>query len=120
MKTAIEIQIGGSHYKDLKMQPIELITQADLNFIQGCIIKYISRYEHKNGLQDIEKCIHYAQLAIELNSTGPKMHSIGLGYSYCVVNGFNTARTNVVVSTMRDDYYNVIRYCNQIIKQQYS
>lgn len=120
MKTAIDTQIGGQHYKCLKMQPIELIVKANLNFIQGNIIKYISRYEHKNGLQDIKKCIHYAQLAIELNSIDSNMHSIGLGYSFCKANEFNAAKTNVIISAMQNDYYNVIRYCNQIIKQQYS
>lgn len=118
--TALENQVGGSHYMSLKMQPIELIVQSNLSFIQGCIIKYISRYEHKNGLQDIKKCIHYAQLAIELNSTGPNFHSVGLGYTYCKTNEFSATQTNVIISTIQDDYYNVIRYCNQIIKQQYS
>ena len=63
---ATDVQIGGSHYKDMAMQPIELITALRCSFIQGCIIKYISRYKAKNGAQDIKKCIHYAQLAIQL------------------------------------------------------
>lgn len=118
MKSALENQIGGSHYTNLKMQPIELIVQAKLNFIQGCIVKYISCYKQKNGIQDIEKCIHYAQLAIELNSVGPEIHSINLGYSYCKVNEFNTLQTNAIISTIQDDYYSVIRNCNLIIKQE--
>lgn len=44
---ATDIQIGGSHYKDMAMQPIELITALRCSFIQGCIIKYISRYKAK-------------------------------------------------------------------------
>ena len=64
---AIENQIGGDHYKGMAFQPIELITAIRCSFIQGCIIKYISRYKYKNGAQDIKKCIHYAQLAIELD-----------------------------------------------------
>ena len=63
---ATDVQIGGNHYKDMVMQPIELITALRCSFIQGCIIKYISRYRAKNGVQDIKKCIHYAQLAIQL------------------------------------------------------
>lgn len=45
---ATDVQIGGSHYKDMAMQPIELITALRCSFIQGCIIKYISRYKAKN------------------------------------------------------------------------
>lgn len=64
MEKAIESQVGGSHYKDMAFQPIELIAALRCSFIQGCIIKYISRYKNKNGAQDIKKCVHYAQLAI--------------------------------------------------------
>ena len=46
---AIESQVGGSHYKDMAFQPIELIAALRCSFIQGCIIKYISRYKNKNG-----------------------------------------------------------------------
>lgn len=66
MEKALDNQIGGSHYKDMPFQPIELIIALRCSFIQGCIIKYISRYKAKNGAQDIKKCIHYAQLAIQL------------------------------------------------------
>lgn len=116
---SLEKQIGGTHYLNLEMQPIELIVQSKLNFIQGCIIKYITRYEQKNGLQDIQKCIHYANLAIELNSIGPDLSSIGLGYTYCRVNKMSTLQTNIVISAMLNNYYSMIRYCNQIIKKQY-
>ena len=54
---AIESQVGGSYYKDMAFQPIELIAALRCSFIQGCIIKYISRYKNKNGAQDIKKCI---------------------------------------------------------------
>ena len=51
MDSTLDIQVGGNHYKDLQMQPIVLITKANCDFIQGCIIKYISRYKNKNGKQ---------------------------------------------------------------------
>lgn len=35
---ATDIQIGGNHYKDMIMQPIELINTLGCSFIQGCII----------------------------------------------------------------------------------
>jgi len=37
-----------------------------LNFIQGCIIKYICRFESKNGVEDLDKIIHYCELQKEL------------------------------------------------------
>jgi hypothetical protein len=58
----LDNQVGGSHYKDMKIQPIEFIMANDLNFCQGNIIKYICRYKEKNGLEDLNKVIHYVEL----------------------------------------------------------
>ena len=65
--SALDKQIGGEHYKnDFKIQPIEFITANKLSFIQGSIIKYICRYDKKNGKKDIDKAIHYCELLKEL------------------------------------------------------
>tara|TARA_R100001443_G_scaffold28138_1_gene41244 strand:+ start:1233 stop:1502 length:270 start_codon:yes stop_codon:yes gene_type:complete len=63
---ATDKQIGGKHYKDFKIQPIEFITKNKLSFIQGNIIKYVCRYDKKNGNQDIDKAIHYCELLKEI------------------------------------------------------
>jgi hypothetical protein len=63
---ATDRQIGGNHYKKFKIQPIEFITANKLNFIQGCVIKYICRYNKKNGNEDLDKVIHYCELLKEL------------------------------------------------------
>jgi hypothetical protein len=57
-------QIGGEHYK-LKIQPYHFIMANDLNFFQGNVIKYVVRYQKKNGVQDLEKIIHYCELEIK-------------------------------------------------------
>ena len=62
---ATEKQIGGSHYKDLPIQPSEFIVQNKLDWYQGNVIKYVVRHDQKNGKQDLEKAIHYLQLMIE-------------------------------------------------------
>ena len=63
---ALSMQEGGSHYKDMPIQPIEFITRNGLSFGQGNVIKYICRYKAKNGLQDLKKARHYIDLMIEL------------------------------------------------------
>jgi|TARA_R110000803_G_scaffold118946_2_gene187265 hypothetical protein len=65
-ESALDKQVGGSHYKDFKIQPIEFITANKLSFIQASIIKYICRYDKKNGKEDIDKAIHYCELLKEL------------------------------------------------------
>ena len=57
-------QIGGSHYKFFHIQPFEFISKNDLSFFQGNVIKYVCRYKHKNGIQDLEKIKHYCDLEI--------------------------------------------------------
>lgn len=59
-------QEGGSHYKDLKIQPVEYIVLNDLDFLQGNIIKYATRHKKKNGAEDIRKIKHYCDLILKL------------------------------------------------------
>ena len=55
-------QIGGSHYKNFHIQPYEFISKNNLSFFQGCVVKYVCRYMHKNGIEDLDKIIHYCEL----------------------------------------------------------
>ena len=55
-------QSGGNHYKIHGVQPVEYTMGNNLSFCQGNIIKYITRYADKNGLEDLEKVIHYTLL----------------------------------------------------------
>ena len=64
--SSLDTQIAGSHYKNLAIQPIEYITANKLRFIEGCIVKYITRHKDKNGADDIRKIIHYCELLLEL------------------------------------------------------
>lgn len=64
--SALEKQEGGSHYKDMPIQPIEYIYKNNLDFFQGNIVKYITRYKTKNGAEDIRKIKHYCDLILEL------------------------------------------------------
>ena len=50
----------------MKIQPIEYITSNGLGFIEGNVVKYISRHKSKNGAEDIRKVIHYCELLLEL------------------------------------------------------
>ena len=56
-------QEGGGHYKDKGIQPIQYTMQNKLSFCEGNVVKYISRYKNKNGIEDLAKVVHYALLA---------------------------------------------------------
>lgn len=65
-ENALKVQVGGDHYKSLKIQPMEYSMKNELNACQHTAIKYITRYKNKGGKQDILKAIHTLQLLIEL------------------------------------------------------
>ena len=62
---ALDKQVGGDHYKDCRIQPIEYIMANELPYCEANIVKYITRWKRKGGKQDIEKVIHYAQILLE-------------------------------------------------------
>ena len=62
----LESQVGGTHYKDLKIQPIEFIHANNIPFCEANAIKYLCRWRQKNGRQDLEKARHYIDLLIKL------------------------------------------------------
>ena len=66
--SALELQVGGSHYKDRGIQPVQYCFANDLSFFEGNIVKYITRWKTKGGTQDLDKVIHYAQLLKELHN----------------------------------------------------
>lgn len=66
--SALDNQVGGTHYKECSIQPIKYIFANNLGFLEGCVVKRITRYDKPTGKgkQDIEKAIHELQLLLEL------------------------------------------------------
>ena len=58
-------QVGGQHYKGMAIQPSQYIVANNIPWLPANAIKYLSRYALKGGLQDLEKALHYVELAIE-------------------------------------------------------
>ena len=63
--TNTDKQVGGDHYAKMKIQPIEFITQNELSYMQGNVIKYVCRYKDKNGIEDLKKARHYIDMILE-------------------------------------------------------
>ena len=60
------MQVGGAHYKDMAIQPVEFIHRNRIGFCEGCVIKYVSRWRGKGGLEDLKKARHFLDLLIEM------------------------------------------------------
>src|SRR5699024_4328781 len=65
-QSALAQQTGGNHYKTLAIQPVEYIHKNGLGFIEGSVIKYVTRWRSKNGIEDLRKARHFIDLLIEL------------------------------------------------------
>jgi|GEM_PF-1490271 len=63
-----DIQIGGNHYKDTAIQPWDFIISNGLGYLEGNIVKYVSRYPKKGGLEDLRKAKHYLDKLIEVKT----------------------------------------------------
>ena len=55
-------QVGGEHYKQYAIQPAQFALANGLDYAQSNAIKYIVRHKDKNGVQDLDKAIHYIEL----------------------------------------------------------
>lgn len=64
--SAFDEQVGGNHYKNMVIQPIEFIVRNKIPFLEGNVIKYVVRWSIKNGLEDLKKARHYIDLLIEM------------------------------------------------------
>lgn len=63
---SLDVQIGGSHYKDMVIQPAEYCEYNNLPALEAGVIKYVSRHMHKNGVQDLEKAKDLINMIIEM------------------------------------------------------
>jgi len=64
-QSAWQKQEGGSHYKNLKIQPMQYALENKLDYAQANVVKYVTRHKEKNGKEDLLKAIHNLELMIE-------------------------------------------------------
>ena len=58
------------HYTKGRIEPIDFINANDMDYLEGNIIKYISRYKYKGGVEDLEKAGFYLKMLIQRETTG--------------------------------------------------
>ena len=65
-KPALATQVGGSHYKDMPIQPAEYCHKNGIGKLEGDVIAYVSRWRKKNGIEDLKKARHTIDIILEL------------------------------------------------------
>jgi hypothetical protein len=59
------VQVGGGHYKQFKFETWDVILDWGLGYLDGNAVKYLSRWRHKGGVEDLRKAKHYIEKLIE-------------------------------------------------------
>ena len=68
--SALDNQVGGDHYKNKAIQPIEYIMANEMDFCEGNVVKYITRWKDKGGVDSLRKIKHYVDFLIEREING--------------------------------------------------
>jgi hypothetical protein len=64
--SSLTTQVGGSHYKEFAIQPVEFCYVNNIPYLEATAIKYLCRWRLKGGVQDLEKAKHFIDLLIDL------------------------------------------------------
>lgn len=89
----LEVQVGGDHYRKLRMQPVEFIAANTWDFFSGSVLQYLTRWRDKGGVDDLKKALHMAHMRIELDAeVPPAFHSRSVRMAvYVEKNGIDAA-----------------------------
>ena len=72
--------ISNQHYKELAIQPTEYIVKNNIPFCEGNVIKYVSRWRDKGGVEDLKKAISYLEYLIEEDERNRPSHYATISY----------------------------------------
>lgn len=62
--TYLQEEVGGDHYKAMKLEPIKFILTNGLDFCEGNVVKYVCRWRRKGGIEDLKKAKQYLDFLI--------------------------------------------------------
>ena len=81
-KDTYKKQVGGSHYRDMVIQPSEFINKNNIPFAEGNAIKYLCRHKQIGQREDLLKSIHYCEMAIERDYSDDTELPLPHGFSF--------------------------------------
>lgn len=112
------LKVNEEHYKKLPYQPVKFASDMCLNFIQGNIVKYVSRYKNKDGVNDLNKILRYAQLGIDLNPMNFCIFNQVDDQTriYVKKNGLDNVVRDIIVAACFQDWITVTRRTKLLYK----
>jgi hypothetical protein len=73
----LKVQVGGNHYKSMVIQPLLYSQVNELDFDEGSIVKYVSRWRSKNGIEDLKKARDFLDKKIAFEEAKAKAGLMG-------------------------------------------
>lgn len=128
MMSNIKRQVGGNHYSRFKIEPIDLMVKLNFNWFQGEILKYVSRFQYKNGGEDLIKASSVCTLATDRGLNQATLFSDDLlkenkEYIEKYINQYPsediTYLKDIIEALVKNDYHNVDDIVNDMIKEYY-
>lgn len=105
MNNALDIQIGGLHYKNMNPQPVVMFACLNWDYFRSSITKYMVRYRNKNGREDLEKAKHLFLLAEQLQvKKGCSAEEVEYVNMFCNKNRIEESVRNIVKAAMYGDW----------------
>lgn len=116
----IRMQVGGTHYIRFPYEPIDFIMDIEADFCVGNIIKYISRYLYKNGVEDLKKALQYASFIIERGIVY-RLNARAIEYlaRYVTVNNLSLKQTQILRSLIKGYICVTSSYIEILIEEEY-
>lgn len=101
--SANDKQVGGSHYQSEYQHWDLMIDLYGQDYPKAQITRYVSRWRKKNGVQDLEKSVHYAEKLLELVENGRRTYKENLTnvYKFCTLNKLNSEDSDLICAAMQ-------------------
>lgn len=121
--SANDRQVGGTHYVS-EHQHWDFIEENGIGYLEAAATKYLMRWRQKNGVQDLEKSLHYSEKLLELHVRGDRNQRGCATHSevqrFCRVNNLPDLETTIVAGLMRwrttSDLRIAISYLKRLIQ----
>ncbi len=108
---ANKTQVGGEHYK-VGYQHWDMVCDTGMPYLLGCATKYLIRWKHKNGLEDLKKAIHYIRKAEERKVYMPRHNQADIDCFRAQLDPRESMTTKLIA---QGDYDNAILLIETII-----
>lgn len=102
-------QVGGCHYLKYQMPPIVWVLDNHINAAEFSILRYLLRYQDKNGLEDLDKAIHYTQILMQQAFVTNNIDAKATVSDFCIVNELVGYRHAALVALFDHDYIEVLK-----------